>query len=92
MRRIAGFIAVIARAGQGLPPDDALALLQEAVEWQQAGGRSLGDPFALDGFLGFSAAGRLAQVRWSLVERYVDWGPRTYCEASEGSKWTPTPK
>jgi hypothetical protein len=71
MKRIAGFIADVARQGQGLIPEDGFALLQEAVEWQRTGGRRFGGKFASDKFLHISLAARLDQTERSLIERYL---------------------
>jgi hypothetical protein len=72
MKRIASFISEVARQGQGLVPEDGLALLQAAVEWQQTRGRRFGDHFASDKFLHSSAFARLTQVTWSLIGRYLE--------------------
>jgi hypothetical protein len=72
MNRISSFIADVARQGQGLVPEDGLALLQAAVEWQQTHGRRFGDHFASDKFLHSSAFERLTQATWSLIEGYLE--------------------
>jgi hypothetical protein len=72
-KRIAAIIADVARAAPELPPQDLLALLQKAVEWQQKNGRRLGDPFGLDEFLLFCVDERLMLVRWSVVDQYIEW-------------------